>query len=107
MHPATHISVQCLCQHLRALTVAALFSRQNSPLWKHNGGNFNAVSSGNANSSNLTNPGKNVPWYTLPDAHDSEAFYATVFGEGLRQGMIGTELDYEDADYENVRVREL
>ena len=66
-----------------------------SPYWKANGGNYTPVGTNN-NASNMTGS-----LYNLPSAESSEALYTEVFTEGLAQGMIGTELDYEHVDYDS------
>ena len=66
-----------------------------SPYWKANGGNYTPVGTNN-NASNMTGS-----LYNLPDSESSEALYTEVFTEGLAQGMLGTELDYEHVDYDS------
>ena len=74
------------------------YACHDSPYWKSKGGNFTPIST-NANSTNLTDS-----LYALPSAEDAEAFYTEVFSQGLAQGMIGTELDYEFVDYEKFHI---
>jgi hypothetical protein len=57
-----------------------------SKMWRENGGSFDGVS---------TERGE----YKLPVAEQSEAFYRALFSEGAKQGMLGTELDYQSTDY--------
>ena len=62
------------------------------------GGNFTPIST-NPISTNLTDS-----LYALPSADNAEAFYTEIFTQGLAQGMVGTELDYEHVDYEKFHI---